>query len=199
MMSDVRSLNIFVILSLVSSSYAYHAIPIQAYFSLPGRPLSGQQVWTCFTTNYLLLQDFDVRCHFFSLTKQSIISSQSSFGKLLYPPEWKPRMRTTLRENSKPIRWCKCNHRGQHFLWKAVVSFQSCAQLWVFRLAWTWKPVTKKGNWCWLIRLLVPRHWLTGISRTTMWTRSILWTISQHLSQLYRSLSTTGLGLRLID
>ena len=47
MMSDVRSLNIFVILSLVSSSYAYHAIPIQAYFSLPGRPLSGQQVWTC--------------------------------------------------------------------------------------------------------------------------------------------------------
>ena len=56
-------LNIIIILSLVSSSYAYHAIPIQAHFLLPGRSQSSQQV--CSYKINILLQDFYVHVWMF--------------------------------------------------------------------------------------------------------------------------------------
>jgi hypothetical protein len=84
----IRSRHIIVILSLISSSFAYHVTPIQ-YFPLLGRSHSGLQVFV-YTIPYtiFLLQDFDVHRHF-CLMKQSILSNQAfqrSFGKILASP-----------------------------------------------------------------------------------------------------------------
>ena len=87
MIELVRSLlNIIIILSLVSSSYAYHAIPIQAHFLLPGRSQSSQQV--CSYKNQYIVAGVLRACLYVWMT-QSIISSQSSqrfCGELLTPP-----------------------------------------------------------------------------------------------------------------